>query len=183
MRSIGNAAVKQYIKEQAEGVGEQDIREMFKRKSKTGRDRAEIVAAGKKVRVIYTMIIHHIPLCDELWLTRLINSFKNDPDFFQLGHCNREAVLEIIRLIANDLRGFVDFQTNVVRFIASSMDGSNSVRRFAFTCEWIKFVYPPANVALLCTIPPTPSTYQPSAAAAAAYEAAQAQYSGLSSVC
>jgi hypothetical protein len=162
-RSIGNAAVKKYKKEMKQPTLPYTGGQV---QTKDGKIRA----AGKKVRLIYTMIIRHIPLCDDLYLTRLINSFMDDADFKAFGHCTHECQWEIVRIIANDLRGLIEYQHKLVQFVSCLLDGSTNVRRFAYTCEWIKYVFPPANPAAASGIPRSPSVYKASEQAIATFQ-------------
>jgi hypothetical protein len=121
---------------------------------------------AQRFRLQYTCAKNHIPLSAVLPITRVFNSFAekkgNEDDkspLQEFGHCYNRMSREILRIIANDLRGWVIFEINEVKYIGFLYDDASDCRQVGLFCEWAKFVYPPPSIAPLNDCPALPTSY------------------------
>jgi hypothetical protein len=98
-----------------------------------------------RFRLEYSFAKTHAPFSHILPITRVIISFGGKEGLKEFGHCYNRTSREIIRIIANDLRGWIIFEMNGVKYIGLLYDDGSDCRQVGWFCEWAKFVYPPPS--------------------------------------
>jgi hypothetical protein len=114
---------------------------------------------AQRFRLEYSFAKNHTPFSHVLPTVRVINSFGNNQALKEFGHCYNRTSREIIRIIANDIQGWVIFEMNGVLYIGLLYDDGSDCRQVWWFCEWAKFVYPPPSQAPENDLPRIPTKY------------------------
>jgi hypothetical protein len=77
----------------------------------------------------------------------------------RFGHFGTRASRELLRIEANDIRGWVDRFHGAVKYVPDQVDDATDVRRLVKMCEYIKLIYPTPNLAAATTLSRRQRTY------------------------
>jgi hypothetical protein len=145
--SVANEAVKRYM------AGTLDA------SKKLINVQHDVDTVAARFRITYTLIRQQVPMWRHVFIGRLINNVGENRKLFDLGHYSRDSIVEMLRIISNDIRGEVDMFLSLVKFVCDLYDDVTDCTQECFLAVMLKMVYPPPNHAAPSLLPPPKTSY------------------------
>jgi hypothetical protein len=103
----------------------------------------DLPTIAARFREVYTLVKMEVPVAEHVFIHRLINNVGNNPKLAAFGHVQHESVAEMLRIIANDLRGEKQFMLAMCKCLGLYFDEATDIRQVGHCGVFGKIVYPP----------------------------------------